>query len=314
MSSAAQAYLNALRGLSANSNPIIVQARSNLFKNIGDEDLREILKICLDQNASRTALEGAISALLDPAVNENENETIKLESSPPAPTIPAGERTSIKRKRSETDSTRRESVLSFRSKTRTPAMQRNIDNSVLDLSSEGLESDDDTNDEPRQQVPAAPAAPARKTKSSPPKTDRPLPEIKKALCIPDTSGKSTFKSFTSLKNPFVAALQTRFESTYLDTPGHATEYRRMLANPSRHVASGCCVNNLVFCKSGKEMSWEKADGNRNRACDHCVARKRVCAKLVKGGMDGEVEMVVFALPAAMREGRKWDEMGFWVQE
>jgi hypothetical protein len=81
MSSAAQAYLNALRGLSANSNPIIVQARSNLFKNIGDEDLREILKICLDQIASRAALEGAISALLDAAVTEN--ETIKLESSPP---------------------------------------------------------------------------------------------------------------------------------------------------------------------------------------------------------------------------------------
>jgi hypothetical protein len=42
------AYLNALRRLSRNSNPIIVQARSNLFKNIGDKDLREILKICVD--------------------------------------------------------------------------------------------------------------------------------------------------------------------------------------------------------------------------------------------------------------------------
>jgi hypothetical protein len=312
MSSAAQAYLNALRGLSANSNPIIVQARSNLFKNIGDEDLREILKICLDQNASRAALEGAISALLDTAVTEN--ETIKLESSPAAPTIPAGERTSIKRKRSKTDSARRESVLLFRSKTRTPAMQRNPDNGVLDLSSEGLESDDVTNDEPRQQVPAAPAAPARKTKSSPPKTDRPLPEIQKALCIPDKSGKSTFKSYRSIKSHFIADLQTRFETTYLDTPGHATEYRRMLDNSSRHVASGRCVNNLVFCKSGKDMSWAASDGNRDRACDHCVARKRVCAKLVKDEGSGEVEMVVFPLPAAMREGRKWDEMGFWVQE
>jgi hypothetical protein len=311
MSSAAQAYLNALRGLSANSNPIIVQARSNLFKNIGDEDLREILKICLDQNASRAALEGAISALLDTAVNEN--ETIKLESSPPAPTLPAGERTSIKRKLSETDSARRESVLSFRSKTRTPAMQRNPDNGVLDLSSEGLESDEDTDDEPRQ-VPAAPAVPARKTKPSPPKMDRPLPEIQKALCIPDKHGKSTFKSFTSIKSHFIAALQTRFETTYLDTPGHTTEYRRMLDNSSRHVASGRCVNNLVFCKSGKDMSWAASDGNRDRACDHCVARKRVCAKLVKGGTDGEVEMVVFPLQAAMREGRQWDEMGFWVQE
>jgi hypothetical protein len=303
------AYLNALRGLSGNSNPIIVQARSNLFKNIGDEDLREILKICVDQNASRAALEGAIPALLDTAVNEN--EAIKLESSPPAPAIPAGERTSIKRKRSETDSPRRESVLSFRSKTRTPAMQRNPDNSVLDLSSECLESDDDTDDEPRRQVPTAPA---RKTKPSSPKTDRPLPEIQKALCIPDKAGKSTFKSFTSIKNPFIAALQTRFETTYLDTPGHATEYRRMLDNPSRHVASGRCVNNLVFCKSGKEMSWAASDGNQDRACDHCVARKRVCAKLMKDEGSGEVEMVVYALPAAMREGRKWDEMGFWVQE
>jgi hypothetical protein len=305
------AYLNALRGLSGNSNPIIVQARSNLFKNIGDEDLREILKICLNQSASRAALKCAISALLDTAVNEN--ETIKLESSPPAPTTPAGERTSIKRKRSETNSTRRESVLSLRSKTRTPAMQRNPDNGVLDHSSEGLESDDDTDDEPRQ-VPAVPAAPSRKAKSSSPKTDRPLPEIQKTLCIPDKTGKSTFKSITSLKNPFIAALQTRFETTYLDTPGHATEYRRMLDNPSRHVASGRCVNNLVFCKSGKEMSWAASDGNRDRACDHCVARKRVCAKLVKDESGGEVEMVVFPLPAAMREGRKWDEMGFWVQE
>jgi hypothetical protein len=303
------AYLNALRGLSGNSNPIIVQARSNLFKNIGDEDLREILKICLNQSASRAALKCAISALLDTAVNEN--ETIKLESSPPAPTTPAGERTSIKRKRSETNSTRRESVLSFRSKTRTPAMQRNPDNGVLDFGPEGLESDDDADDDARRQVPAAPAC---KTKPSPRKTDKPLPEIQKALCIPDKSGKSTFKSFTSLKNPFIAALQTRFETTYLDTPGHVTEYRRMLKNPSRHVASGRCVNNLVFCKSGKEMSWAASDGNRDRACDHCVARKRVCAKLMKDEGSGEVGMVVYALPAAMREGRKWDEMGFWVQE
>jgi hypothetical protein len=311
MSSAAQAYLNALRGLSANSNPIIVQARSNLFKNIGDEDLREIFKICVDQNASRAALEGAISALLDTAVNEN--ETIKLESSPPAPTIPAGERSSIKRKRSETDSARRESVLSLPSKTRTPAMQRNSDNSVLDFSPEGLESDDDADDEPRR-VPAAPAAPVRKTKPSPPKTDRPLPEIQKALCIPNKHDKSTFKPVTSIKSHFIATLQTRFETTYLDTPGHATEYRRMLDNPSRHIVSGRCVNNLVFCKSGKDMSWAASDGNRDRACDHCVARKRVCAKLVRDGEGEEVEMVMFPLPATMREGRKWDEMGFWVQE
>jgi hypothetical protein len=74
------------------------------------------------------------------------------------------------------------------------------------------------------------------------------------------------------------------------------------------------VNNLVFCKSGKEMSWAASDGNRDRACDHCVARKRVCAKLMKDEGSGEVGMVVYALPAAMREGRKWDEMGFWVQE
>jgi hypothetical protein len=88
--------------------------------------------------------------------------------------------------------------------------------------------------------------------------------------------------------------------------------RRMLENPERSMGKGKCVNNVVFSKSGKEMTWTAADGNQSSACDHCINKKRVCAKLIK--ITDGVKMAMYPLPAHLREGREWNEIEYWVQD
>jgi hypothetical protein len=323
MSSATNAHLNALRTLSGNNHPIIVQARLDFFRSISDEHLREVLEICLDQHVSRVAHENAISALLDAAANEAKADS-NASSSSAAPAIPVSERTSIKRKRSETDEWRRESVLSFRNNT--PA-QHHVHSQVFDLGSlddieDGLRSvmqavnetpvpkiDQPTAqfEQPTAQVepPTAPVSqPARKT-------EKPIPTIEKLLCIPDKHGKPNFKSLPNFRGAFTTELQAKFDTDFLDTAGHRIEWRRMLENPERSMSKGRCVNNVVFSKSGKPMTYAAADGNESRACDHCVNKDRICAKLIQ--MGDTVNMAVYPLPPGLREGREWNEMGFWVQ-
>jgi uncharacterized ParB-like nuclease family protein len=74
----------------------------------------------------------------------------------------------------------------------------------------------------------------------------------------------------------------------------------MLENPERSIGKGKCVNNVVFSKSGKEMTWAAADGQQSRACDHCVNKKRLCAKLIE--MTEGVQLAIYPLPAALRDG------------
>jgi hypothetical protein len=314
---AAHTHLADLRALSGESHPIIVRARLDFFKSISDEHLREVLDICLNQHVSRAAHESAISVLLDTAANEAKVDS-NASSSSAAPAIPVGERTSIKRKRSDTDEQRRESVLSFRNKT--PAAQHHGHGQIFDLG-----SPDDIENGPRSVMQAVSEPPIPKiehpiAKVEQPiaeveqptrKIEKPIPTIEKLLCVPDKHGRSSFKSCENIQGAFTTHLQTKFDSDFLDTAGHRIEWRRMLENPERSMSKGRCVNNVVFSKSGKPMTYAAADGNESRACDHCVNKDRICAKLVQLG--DKVKMAVYPLPPGLREGLKWNEMGFWVQ-
>jgi hypothetical protein len=136
MTSPAHAQFDALRALFGNNHPVIVQARLDFFRSISDEDLHEIHQICLDQHVSRAAHQTAITASFETAANEAKAESHHSSGSA-APAIPIGERTSIKRKRSEADEQRRESFLGFREKT--PAQHHGH---VFDLGSLGAIDDD----------------------------------------------------------------------------------------------------------------------------------------------------------------------------
>jgi hypothetical protein len=220
MSSAAHAQLNALRVLFGNSHPIIVQARRDFFKSISDEDMHKIHQICLDQHVSRAAHQDAISALLDAATANEAKAESHYSSSSAAPAMPIGERTSIKRKRPESDEQRSESTLS--SLESTPAQHHDH---VYDLGSpDGI---DDNLRDLMQAVKETPVAkvenPIPNVDISAPKTEKSIPQIEKLLCIPDKHGKSTYKSFLTLQSVFITHLQTMFDTDFLYTEGHRIE-------------------------------------------------------------------------------------------
>jgi hypothetical protein len=203
MSSAAHAQLNALRALFASSHPIIVQARLDFFKYISDEDMHKIHQICLDQHVSRASYQDAISALLDAAAANEAKAESHYSSSSAAPAMPIGERTSIKRKRPESDEQRSESALS--SLESTPAQHHGH---VYDLG-----SPDGIDDDLRDLMQAFKETPVAKVDIPAPKTEKSIPQIEKLLCIPNKHGKSTYKSLSTLQGAFITHLQTRFDTT-----------------------------------------------------------------------------------------------------
>jgi hypothetical protein len=139
----------------------------------------------------------------------------------------------------------------------------------------------------------------------------PLPSIDQVLCIPDKRGNTTWKPFAALPHQLKVQLQTRFDADYADSEGHKRDLRRILENQARYLQSGRCINNTVYQKSGKEMPRATSDGKQHRACDYCVFKQRICAKL--GHVNMDVEIAIYPLPANLREGKTWKDLEFWVQ-
>jgi hypothetical protein len=82
----------------------------------------------------------------------------------------------------------------------------------------------------------------------------------------------------------------------------------MIRNRERYLESGNCVNVVVYSKSAGQSKWSMSNGNKNSACDLCINKERICARLVE--IDKVIKLVIFPLP--VRPNSRWNELEYWV--
>lgn len=106
----------------------------------------------------------------------------------------------------------------------------------------------------------------------------------------------------------------RFDDDYISTDVHIGEWGKLLRLQEKGIKSQCCVNQTIRLRSKHAGGRTLGDefGDMDIACDGCIQRKRLCARLVN--TNGVNKLAFFPLPVEMRRMKSIHELGYWVQE
>jgi len=116
---------------------------------------------------------------------------------------------------------------------------------------------------------------------------------------------------TSLLAPVSLKMQVSFYQDYQSTPSKQRYYGEMIHKSASYVDRGVCVAAKTITRASNGNKYTRADGNIFRACDICIQKHRLCARLVT--VLGEVKIAILPLPYIEREGRVWRDMAFWIR-
>ncbi|KAH7077588.1 hypothetical protein BKA63DRAFT_508556 [Paraphoma chrysanthemicola] len=144
-----------------------------------------------------------------------------------------------------------------------------------------------------------------------PDREKYVPDIEMVVWIPN-GYHSTWKTMTALPHHLSTDLQNKLDCDYNDTRKHTTNYRNMFRFQDRNVETGLCANYFVIHKTRRKVTWDEANGNSNRACDHCIRSRRLCARLVN--INSTIKFAIFPLPERFRINKAWNDAEYWVQE
>ena len=84
----------------------------------------------------------------------------------------------------------------------------------------------------------------------------------------------------------------------------------MAGNVAHYFTEGKCANIAMWQKDCAQMTFEKAFGNKHRACDTCIRTKRLCARVVADGFG--TKLCVYPLPDACLEDKSLHSIAEWV--
>jgi hypothetical protein len=128
-----------------------------------------------------------------------------------------------------------------------------------------------------------------------------VPRIDMVRWITDEAQYSNF----SLSTPFV----TKFDEDYLSTDLHISEWGKLLRLREKGVSSQCCVNDTVIMRAKHPG---RRTGDVNEACDRCIRKKRLCARLVK--VAGVIKLAFLPLPRQYRGNAMVESLDHWVRK
>jgi hypothetical protein len=286
MSAPAHHCFGALVALS--DNPLSVEVRRRLLAMLSDDNLGSINKSCIETASNHAERGDATAALLDIAakraktkekdtraeINDNASEKPVLQDQPRKRA-----RQSIYGAISPEQSTEKHTIVDLRSDEEEESFQRGKQVTSVKEARNNCSMEE-------------------------------LAEIQKVLCVPNKFGNMTWEPLTEVSHELKQQLLEKFDTQYLSTDGHRYSYRAMLNNQFRHFKHGRCVNNVVYAKCGVLSTWARSDGNKDRACDVCINKKRLCAKVIPS--HGETMLAFCPLPNNLRPAMEWHELAYWI--
>jgi hypothetical protein len=171
-----------------------------------------------------------------------------------------------------------------------------------------VDFDDDSDDI------AAPAQPTRKDiqlPNEPPPPPEAQPVIPRVLLLPRTD---TFVDITRLPEDIRKDLQDRFRTMCNASEKRKKRYHGMQTKPQNRLNKEECIRCqfMETSKGGRRSDGYYTNGGEvnKSADDMCIERRSPCVYMVRH--NGACTLCIVPLPAGLRVGKRWDELGYWV--
>jgi hypothetical protein len=108
-------------------------------------------------------------------------------------------------------------------------------------------------------------------------------------------------------------LQRRFHETWTSSGKRKNCYRGMQSKPQNRLNKGVCIR-FQFLETGR--TGRRSDGYyvggeaKKSADDMCIEHRCLCLYMIKH--NGVCALCIVPLPAGLRVGKMWNELGYWV--
>ncbi|KAI4656303.1 hypothetical protein J4E93_001022 [Alternaria ventricosa] len=133
-----------------------------------------------------------------------------------------------------------------------------------------------------------------------------IPKLKIGAWVRNTVGCEGWQPLGDLVSSTGNSIHARFLADF----AFRVAYGAVAMEAARYIGGGKCVNIAVWQKGCGQSTFEKAHGNKQRACDTCIRTKRLCVRVVPDGSGAK--LCVFPLPEECRGSKALDSIAGWV--
>jgi hypothetical protein len=156
---------------------------------------------------------------------------------------------------------------------------------------------------------ATPTEANKKRRGAPLKAELPLPHV---MWVPIAENQWEWVDYNSVCEELTTIISDDLVKILVRDEGKRKEWASMTRNCTTWLNKPECFSASLFGKGNTKSTWNKANGDRTRACDTCVKKKRPCVRMVRPN-PGEVCAVGWApLPDSLRGALRPEDKGFWV--
>ena len=118
-------------------------------------------------------------------------------------------------------------------------------------------------------------------------------------------------SSIDLPEGLLQQITTAFCREYQSTPSKVRYYGEMIHQSKSYLDRAVCIAAKSISRQSSGHKYAIAGGDFFRACDTCIEKRRICARLVS--VKDEVKIGILPLPQSRRGGASWRDMAFWVR-
>jgi hypothetical protein len=136
-------------------------------------------------------------------------------------------------------------------------------------------------------------------------------DLPKMLAIPCEDGTTMFKCIDEAPEGLRRELLRLFESTFVAR--RMSVFNSFQRNPRNHQHRTRCVRDYILVPGdGRLAKYEQGGAFGESACDRCIHAGKLCTCLAQ--FNNEYRRNIVPLPAHLRVGKTWEELGYWVPE
>ncbi|KAI4917682.1 hypothetical protein J4E85_009774 [Alternaria conjuncta] len=105
-------------------------------------------------------------------------------------------------------------------------------------------------------------------------------------------------------------IYARFLTDFAANQCKRATYKAVAWNVAHYITEGKCAKIAMWQRGCAQMTFEKAFGNKQRACDTCIRTKRLCVRVVADGFG--TKLCAYPLPDACLEDKSLHSIAEWV--
>lgn len=114
------------------------------------------------------------------------------------------------------------------------------------------------------------------------------------------------------KQPSLSRIvRKKFDLDVLWTPDQKEHYLSITQDPEHYLGEYQCLHlRIESATRGSSCTYVRCRYQTGYACDRCILRKKLCIR--PANVNGDVELVIYPLPAYLRLGADWQQESYWT--